>query len=82
MPILHVIQRYYPYTGGSELYFQELSEQLVSDGHEVTVLTTEAWDLEHFWAPNRRRIDEPEAVHNGVRILRFPVWRAPGPPIL
>ncbi len=82
MRILHVIQRYFPYTGGSELYFQELSEQLAHDGHDVTVITTDAWDLDHFWAPNRRRIDEPGTTHNGVRILRFPVRRAPGPPII
>ena len=82
MRILHIIQRYYPYTGGSEIYFQELSEGLAADGHEVTVLTTDAWDLEHFWAPNRRHIEERATTHNGVRVLRFPVWRAPGPPII
>jgi glycosyltransferase involved in cell wall biosynthesis len=82
MHFLHVIQRYYPYVGGSENYFQELSEQFVCDGHQVTVLTTDAWDLDHFWAPNRRRIEEPETVHNGVRILRFSVKRLPGPPII
>lgn len=82
MHILHVIQRYYPFMGGSEIYFQELSEQLAADGHTVTVLTTDAWDLDHFWSPNRRRIDERTSSHNGVRILRFPVRRAPGPPII
>jgi glycogen synthase len=82
MRILHVIQRYYPFMGGSEIYFQELSERLVADGHEVTVLTTDAWDLDHFWAGGRRRIDERETVHNGVRVLRFPVWRVPGPAII
>jgi glycosyltransferase involved in cell wall biosynthesis len=82
MHFLHVIQRYYPYTGGSESYFLELSEQLAADGHEVTVLTTDAWDLDHFWAANRKTIAEPEAIHNGVRIKRFPVRRVPGPPII
>ncbi|HEY0607324.1 MAG TPA: glycosyltransferase family 4 protein [Herpetosiphonaceae bacterium] len=82
MHFLHVIQRYYPYTGGSELYFQEFSEQLVADGHQVTVLTTNAWDLDHFWAAGRKTIDEPETMHNGVRIKRFPVERIPGPPIV
>src|SRR5436190_15294501 len=82
MRILHVIQRYYPYTGGSEIYFQELSEQLAADGHSVTVLTTDAWDLEHFWAPGRRRVDRGNETHHGVRIMRFPVRRAPGPPIV
>ncbi len=82
MHILHVIQRFYPFMGGSEIYFQELSEQLAADGHHVTVLTTDAWDLDHFWAPGRRRIDEHETHHRGVRILRFPVERIAGPPIM
>jgi len=46
MKVLHVNPRYYPYIGGSELYCQELSERLVQDGHQVTVFTTDAWDLE------------------------------------
>lgn len=81
MHFLHVIQRYYPYVGGSELYFQELSEQFVRDGHQVTILTTDAWDLDHFWAPGRRTIPPGETIHNGVRIVRGPVERMPGPPI-
>ena len=82
MHILHVIQRYYPSVGGSEGYFQELSEQFVRDGHQVTVLTTDAWDLDHFWAAGRKTIDERMTTHNGVRIMRFPVWRAPGPALV
>ncbi len=82
MRALHVIQRYHPYVGGSEIYFQELSEQMVADGDQVTVLTTDAWDLDHFWAPGRRTIPPGETTHNGVRILRFPVQRASGPPIV
>ena len=82
MRVLHVIQRYWPFTGGSELYFQELSESLVARGHQVTVCTTDAWDLEHFWAGGKRRVDRPaREMHNGVRIHRFPVRRPPLPPI-
>ncbi|MBA3946153.1 MAG: glycosyltransferase family 4 protein [Herpetosiphonaceae bacterium] len=82
MRILHVVQRYYPYVGGSELYFKELSEQFAADGHEVTVLTTDAWDLDHFWARGRRRIDQLQEQHCGVAIRRFPVVRLPGPPLI
>ena len=82
MHFLHVIQRYYPFHGGSESYFQELSERFVQAGHRVTVLTTDAWDLDHFWAGGRRTIPEHETTHNGVTIRRFPVVRAPGPPIV
>ena len=82
MHFLHVIQRYYPYSGGSESYFQELSERFVQAGHRVTVLTTDAWDLDHFWASGRKTISEPETIHHGVQIKRFAVTRLPGPPIV
>jgi glycosyltransferase involved in cell wall biosynthesis len=78
MHFLHVIHRYHPFKGGSEGYIQDLSERLVAEGHQVTVLTTDAWDLEHFRHPGRRSIAEREAIHHGVRIVRFPVRRVPG----
>jgi len=80
--VLHVIQRYWPFQGGSEGYFQELSERLVARGDTVTVFTTDAWDLEHFWAAGKRRIERPACeVQAGVTIRRFPVRRPPLPPI-
>ena len=79
MKLLHVIQRYYPYVGGSELYFQVLSEYFAARGDEVKVYTTDAWDLEHFWAGGKRAIDGDAPVERrGVRIRRFPVRRPPG----
>jgi glycogen synthase len=81
MRVLHIIQRYYPYIGGSERYYQQISERLVADGHSVTVLTSDAWDLEHFWARGRRRVEQPHEQVGGVRVLRFPVRRLPGPAI-
>ncbi|MBI5471065.1 MAG: alpha-L-glycero-D-manno-heptose alpha-1,3-glucosyltransferase, partial [Ignavibacteriae bacterium] len=39
MKILHTVQRYAPDTGGSEEVVKQLSEYLVSFGHEVTVAT-------------------------------------------
>ncbi|HMA38093.1 MAG TPA: glycosyltransferase family 4 protein [Chloroflexia bacterium] len=82
MRVLHVIQRYWPYQGGSEGYFQELSARLVARGDQVTVFTTDAWDLEHFWAPGKRRVTRPATeTYQGVAIHRFPVRRPPLPPI-
>ena len=77
MNVLHVIPRYYPFVGGSELYLQEISKRLVRDGHRVTVYTTDAWDLEHFWAKNKRTIKERHQTHNGVQVHRFPVRHLP-----
>jgi glycosyltransferase involved in cell wall biosynthesis len=82
MHILHVIQRYWPYVGGSELQLQEFSERLVRDGHRVTVFTTDAWDLEHFWACGKKRIAATEDEHNGVLIRRFPVRHITSSPLV
>lgn len=78
MKILHVIQRYWPYTGGSERHFQEISERLARRGHEVRVLTTDAQDLELFWNPQKERIPVRREIHNGVEIWRMPVRHLPG----
>jgi len=77
--LLHLIQRYYPYIGGSEAYFGVLSERFAAQGERVSVYTTDAWDLEHFWARGKRTIDWGDAAreHNGVRVRRFAVRRPP-----
>ncbi|HEY1014836.1 MAG TPA: glycosyltransferase family 4 protein [Herpetosiphonaceae bacterium] len=80
--ILNVIQRYYPYLGGSEQVCQVIAERLAAEGHQVSVWTSDAWDLDHFWAAGRRVIETPAETHNGVAIRRFPVRRAPGPPLV
>ncbi len=82
MHALYVIQRYYPYQGGSELVCQVLAERLAAEGNDVTVWTTDAWDLDHFWAAGRRVVRSLSEHHNGVNIQRFPVKRVPGPPII
>lgn len=82
MHALHIIQRYYPYTGGSEQVCQVLSERLAAEGQRVSVWTTNAWDLDHFWASGRRIVHSPMEWHNGVDIRRFPVERVPGPAIV
>jgi glycosyltransferase involved in cell wall biosynthesis len=79
--VLHVIQRYWPYVGGSERYFQEVSERLAADGHEVTVYTTTAYDLEFFWQPGRRRLPAGTERLHGVTVTRFPVRHLPASPL-
>jgi glycogen(starch) synthase len=74
---LHLIQRYYPFRGGSERYFQGLSERFVSVGARVQVVTSDAWDLEYFWDPRRKRVPETVDRHNGVDIRRVPVHHLP-----
>jgi len=77
MRILHVTQRYLPAIGGSELHLAELSRRLAADGHDVTVATTDALDFELIWDARARRIDEPSAIIDGVRVLRFPMRHLP-----
>lgn len=82
MHFLHVVQLYHPVPSGAARYFVEIGARLVREGHQVTVLTTDAFDLEHLWAPGHRCITEPEDRHDGVRIVRFPIQRLPGPAIV
>jgi glycosyltransferase involved in cell wall biosynthesis len=77
MRALHVIQRYWPARGGAERYMQEISSRLVRDGHEVTVLTTDAGELEYFWNRHKRPLQEREATHQGVTIHRRPIRHLP-----
>ncbi len=74
---IHLIHRYYPFRGGSEQYFQALSERFARDGADVRVVTTDAWDLEYLWDPGRHRVDVPFQRHNGVRIYRTPAHHLP-----
>ncbi len=82
MHVLHVVQLYRPVPSGAARYFVEVGERLAGEGHRVTVLATDAFDLEHLWRSDRRRIDALQDAHNGVQVRRFAVWRVPGPPIL
>ncbi|MHB8894867.1 MAG: glycosyltransferase family 4 protein [Candidatus Geothermincolia bacterium] len=77
MRCLHVIHRYWPARGGSEKFFEEISERLAADGDDVTVWTTDAIDIQHYWLPCKERIDVPREEHNGVDIHRFNVKRFP-----
>jgi len=60
MKILHTVQMYLPSLGGMQEVVRQLSERLVSRGHEVTVATS--------YAPERNA-----KMINGVRIREFNV---------
>lgn len=64
MHILHVVQLYWPAPSGAARYFQEIGKRLVAEGHRVTVLATDAFDLEHLWMAGKRRIPEPVGEHD------------------
>jgi len=75
--ILHVVQLYHPVPSGAARAFAEWGERLVADGHQVTVLTTDAYDLEWLWDGRRRSVPAGDAVWRGATVVRLPVRRAP-----
>ncbi|MCO5175545.1 MAG: glycosyltransferase family 4 protein [Thermomicrobiales bacterium] len=83
MRFLHVNHRYAPFSGGSEIVVQRISEWLVQLGHDVTVVTSDTFDLEYFWEPQRKSIDAPQREQiNGVEVVRVPVRHLPASSIL
>jgi glycosyltransferase involved in cell wall biosynthesis len=77
MRIAHFIQRYPPALGGSEAYFARLSRHLVARGHQVTVFTTNAYDLEAFWTTRGRCLRAGVKIEDGVEVRRYRLWRCP-----
>jgi len=77
MRIAHFIQRYPPALGGSEAYFARLSRFFVEQGDHVAVFTSNAVDLEAFWA--RAAVVPPgTSAENGIAVHRYPLSRWPG----
>jgi glycosyltransferase involved in cell wall biosynthesis len=75
--IAHFVQRYPPALGGSEAYFQRLSRHLANRGHEVSVWTTNALDLDAFWSVHGRTLPAGESIDGGVTVKRFRCRRWP-----
>jgi len=75
MRILHVVHGYPPSMGGSQWLVKNLSEQLVSRHRdEVSVFTTVAYRMEHFWRSDEPAMPAGEQEINGVTVRRFPVF--------
>ena len=56
----------------------EMSRRLAAEGHEVTVLTTNAGELEYFWNAGKAALNRPEQeTHDGVTIHRLPIRHLP-----
>jgi len=77
LKLLNIIQRYPPALGGSEIYFQKLSEFLASKGHEISVWTSNANNLESFWATNHPVLPSAEEFVNSVKVRRFKLFHIP-----
>lgn len=83
MRFTHVNHRYAPFVGGSERWIQEVSEALAQRGHQVSVVTTDAFDLEYFWDRRCTKVTAPRCEHvGGVMVHRVPVRHLPQSPIV
>ncbi len=80
MRILHVNAAYPPFLGGAEVYTQAISERLVRDGHAVTLVTTNAAEVEYFWNPRKRHVSPGREQLNGVQVIRCQVGHLPFSP--
>ncbi|MFZ9792120.1 MAG: glycosyltransferase family 4 protein [Gemmataceae bacterium] len=77
MNILQIVQRYPPALGGSEKYFQKLAHFLAGNGHQVSVWTSNALDLEAFWSRQGKTLTAGTSVEDGIEISRFKLLQLP-----
>jgi len=73
MHVAFVLPRFFPYRGGYENSLLALAKYLTGRGHQVTVFTTVADDLESFWLPERKTFPEGQVLVDGVTVRRFPI---------
>ncbi len=62
MKFVFIVEHYYPYIGGAETLWKNLSEQLVINNHQVTVITTRF----------QKKLKKQETL-NGVDIIRLAI---------
>jgi GT2 family glycosyltransferase/glycosyltransferase involved in cell wall biosynthesis len=67
LAVLHLVRRFAPLLGGTELYVRDLAEAQAREGYRVTVLTLDR----DVTGVDRRHFPHLEHV-NGVRIVRMP----------
>jgi len=70
MKLLTVIQRYYPVIGGSENLTKNLMDHM-SKTHKVTVYTTLADDIQSFWYPESKKIQQSHPLNYEVKHYDF-----------
>ena len=82
MQILFVIPAYAPFVGGAQTFGRSMVRRLAADGHQATVLTTNAQQADDFWQPPpsiRAPLLRREQM-DGAQIIRLPLaypWPAP-----
>jgi glycosyltransferase involved in cell wall biosynthesis len=77
MRLLHVNAAYAPFLGGAEVYTQAISERFARDGDHVTLVTTNAAEVEYFWNPRKRHVPPGCERLNEVNVVRCRVAHLP-----
>jgi len=80
MQILHVNAAYPPFLGGAEVYTQAISEYFQRAGDEVTVVTTNAGEVEFFWNPRKFHVSAGRENQDGIQVIRCSVGHLPFSP--
>jgi glycogen(starch) synthase len=76
MHVVFLTPRFYPYPGGYENYILALARRLVATRQTVSVLTTNAFDLEFFWLKERRSLPVGVDLFEGIKIRRLAICHA------
>ncbi|MFQ5611933.1 MAG: glycosyltransferase family 4 protein [Anaerolineae bacterium] len=77
MRLLHVNAAYVPFIGGAEVYTQTISERFAASGHPVTLVTSNAAEVEYFWNPRKQHVPPGRERRNGVEVVRCEVGHLP-----
>ncbi len=77
LSVLLVTPSYYPFVGGAETYVQAMAERLAQNGHDVSVITTTATQVDCFWNPRSPQAQPGPDCYNGVAIHRCALGHLP-----
>jgi len=71
MRVLYLIHRYSRTLGGAERYIHTIAQRMASEGHSITVYTSDVVDIEGFWKRGKRRTLARDSWHKGIHVHRF-----------
>ncbi len=75
---LIVLHRFWPFLGGSEKQFLKWAEILDDKNFKVRVFTTNIWDNDYFFYPEKKYIKETSAkIGKNIKIKRFKIAHLP-----
>lgn len=75
--LLHLTHRYWPVQGGSEQYVRQIAQRQAAEGHQVTVVASNADDLAYFWQREARALPAGPDQDGAVRVERVAVGHWP-----